>query len=236
MSNAIRNLLCFFLCFSFVFVFSSCKTDENNGENIPAEPESFNEILFMAEEQGIGVLSACRISDDTESVSLEHSEDIAGIVVYNDSEKTLQYAVITATFSDNTVYTYKISTLPPGEACMVAEESSAPYRELSTGFFGFEIFNVAFFAEEPSVYSDKLQFSGADGILNVKNISGTDITDNIVVYYKDYIDTQFTSGVTYRVTVTGGLKAGEIKQISANNYKQDESMIMFAQFVSAEVE
>lgn len=226
-------IACLLICILLAVCFSSC--GDKNSPDAVVEPESENEVSYLAQEQGICVMSACRMTPDTESASLSHQEDIAGIVVYNDSEKTLQYAEITALFSDDTVHMYKISTLPPGEACFVSEENNAPYRELTTGFFGFEINNVAFFSREPSVHEDKLQFSGADGILNIKNISEADITDNIIVYYKDYKDSHLASGITYRVTVEGGLKAGEVKQVRASHYTQNESIIMFAQFISAEV-
>ena len=91
---------------------------------------------------------------------------------------------------------------------------------------------MAYFRQEPSVYSDILQFSSADEILNVKNISEREITDSIVVYYKDYKDNSFTSGKTYRITFKGGLASGEIKQQPAKNFKPGESIIMFVQFVS----
>ncbi len=233
MKKRITELLCFILSITAVFFFSSCNKNDITPDK--QEPVSDDNISYMAESQGICVMSACRMESDTEDASLAVSEDIAGIVVLNKSDKTLQYAEITATFSDGTTHMYKISTLPPGEACFVAEENKLPYRELTTGFFGFEINNVAFFTEEPSVYADKLQFSGADGILNIKNISDSDITENIVVYYKDYENSHLASGVTYRVTVEGGLKAGEIKQVMSSHYRQNASMIMFVQLVPAEV-
>ena len=233
MKKKITALLCILLSITAVLFFSSCNNNDVTPDN--QEPVSDDNISYMAESQGVCVMSSCRMKSGTEDTSLSVEEDIAGIVVLNKSDKTLQYAEITATFSDGTTHMYKISTLPPGEACFVAEENKLPYRELTTGFFGFEINNVAFFTEEPSVYADKLQFSGADGILNIKNISDSDITENIVVYYKDYENSHLASGVTYRVTVEGGLKAGEIKQVMASHYRQNASMIMFVQLVPSEV-
>ncbi len=231
MKKIISIIACLLLIISLAMCFSSCK----NNADVTGEPDNENKPSYLAQEQGICVTDICRMSPANEGESLSHSDDVAGIIVYNDSEKTLQYAEITASFSDNTVHSYKISTLPSGASCFVSEESNAPYREITTGFFGFEIKNVAFFAEEPSVYEDKLQFSGADGILNIKNISDTDIAEDIIVYYKDYKDSQLASGITYRVTVSGGLAAGEIKQVRASHYTQNESIVMFAQFVPEEV-
>lgn len=233
MKKRITGLLCVLLSLMTVFFFSSCNKNEATPDT--KEPESSDNVSYMAESQGICIMSACRMKADKEDASMSVTEDVAGIVVLNNSDRTLQYAEITASFSDGTAHSYKISTLPPGETCFVAEENNMPYRELTTGFFGFEIIHVAFFAEEPSVHSDKFQFSGADGILNIKNISDSDITDNIIVYYKDYENSHLASGTTYRVTVDNGLKAGEIKQVSANHFRQDGSMIMFVQIVPSEV-
>lgn len=232
MKKKITALMFVVIVFAAVFCFSACKKTEDT--TVP-EQTSADELSYIAAEQGICVLSAYRIKADTEGTSLSDSDDAAGIIVYNDSSKTLQYAEIVASFQGDITHIYKITTLPPGESCFVAEENNAPYRELTDGFFGFDFKSIAFFAEEPSIHSDKFQFSGADGILNIKNISDSDITDNIVVYYKDYANTQLSSGKTYRVTVEGGLKSGEIKQLAAAHYKQSGSIIMFVQLVPQEV-
>lgn len=187
------------------------------------EIESVNEISYMADFQGIKVMSAC------------NADGVAAVVILNDTDKTLQYIKFTETFPDGTVYSYSASTVPSGRTCTVLEDNSGAY----IGFDGtapqWQAVNVAFFTEEPSAYSDKLEYVGSDGILTVKNISDEDIVDNIVIYYKDYVDSQFTSGVTYRVTVSGGLKSGEMTQVQAQHYVSDKSIIMFTQFVSAEV-
>ena len=231
MSRKITSAIVVIMAFLCLLSLTSCKGEvQSDGIEILSQSEA----SYMAEAQGICVMSACRMQNN-EDASASAQEDVAGIVVCNNSDKTLQYAEITASFSDGATYIYKLTTLPPGKACLVEEASLSPYRELTEGFGGFTINNVAFFLEEPSVHSDKLQFSGADGILTVKNISDADITEDIVIYYKDYKDSQLASGKTYRVTVQGGLAKGEITQIMAGHYKQNGSMIMLVQLVSSEV-
>ena len=246
MKKKIATFMCLIVVFAAVFCFSSCKKED---ETDITEPASFDEITTgttditvnidtsesLKSAQGIVVLRTCPIKPDTEGATLSHNEDIAGIVVFNESSRTLQFAEIIASFQDGTQHIYKITTLPPGETCIVEEESNAPYRDIGTGFFGFDIKNVAYFTEEPSIHSDKFQLIGADRILNIKNISDSDITGDIVIYYKDYKNAQLSSGKTYRVTVEGGLEAGEIKQLIASGYKQNESIIMFVQIVPQEV-
>ena len=155
--------------------------------------------------------------------------NVSAVIIKNTTDKTLQYSALTENFSDGTVYSYTASTIPPGEICIVTEDSESPFKDNSPSTFSDKA--VAFFQQEPSVYNDTLQYVGANSILTVKNKSDKDITENIVIYYKDYAESRFTSGVTYRVTIEGGLKSGEIKQIPAKHFVNGKSMIMFAQFV-----
>lgn len=232
MNRIIKKLSCFVLCLAVIFSFAACDSETTTDTD---ESPTYVTPEVQADEQGIRVVESFAIKSDSEDETSGAYSDVAGILVYNGTDKTLQYAEIYATFSDGAVYSYKVTTLPPGEYCQVAEDNMQNFRETGTGFFGYEIRNVAFFAQEPSVYSDRFQFSGADGILNIKNISDSDITEDIIVYYKDYEDSMLSSGVTYRVTVSGGLASGEIKQVVANHYKHDGSIVMFVQMAASEV-
>ena len=63
--------------------------------------------------------------------------------------------------------------------------------------------------------------------MNITNISGNDITGDVVIYYKNASSDMLYGGITYRVTVTGGLKAGEIKQLTGSHFSASGSRIMF---------
>lgn len=226
------------LCLTAVLMLSSC---DKTAEEITTEPSiedvSVQKISYMAENQGIAVSSVCNVTGKfNEDGSSRDVTDVSGIIVSNYTEKSLQYAEIRETFPDGTVYTYQVSTVPPGESCRVAEASASEYRDLRHETPTWEFINVAFFTEEPSAHDDMLKFSGAESILNVQNISGADIPDNIVIYYKDYENGLLASGITYRVTVEGGLEADAIKQVMAKHYIPENSMIMFVEFVSSEAE
>ena len=56
------------------------------------------------------------------------------------------------------------------------------------------------------------------------------------IYYKDDENGLLASGITYRVTVEGGLAADAITQVMAKHYVPENSMIMFVDFVSPEAE
>jgi hypothetical protein len=86
---------------------------------------------------------------------------------------------------------------------------------------------VALFEEHPGMAEDKLEIQALDGVINITNISNEDITDDILVYYKNYIDGIYYGGITYRLRIEGGLKAGEIRQGSAAHFNPGNSTVVF---------
>ena len=221
MKKTSTKLLSVLLILSVLLMFSSCKKVPERQEVQPSEVVENQELNYIADFQGIRLLE--KFTQTTEN------GDVASVILLNTTYKTLQYITFTENFSDGTVYSYTASTIPPGEICIVTEDSESPFKDNSPSTFSDK--GVVFFQQEPSVYNDTLQYVGANSILTVKNKSDKDITENIVIYYKDYAESRFTSGVTYRVTIEGGLKSGEIKQIPAKHFVNGKSMIMFAQFV-----
>ncbi len=221
MKKTSTKLFSVLFAFSVLLMFSSCAKLPEKQEVQPSEVVENQELNYIADFQGIKLLE--KFGDTTEN------GNVSSAILLNTTEKTLQYITFTENFSDGTVYSYTASTIPPGEMCIVTEDSRSPFKDDSPSTFSDK--GVAFFQQEPSVYNDTLQYVGADSILTVKNKSDKDIAENIVIYYKDYAESRFTSGVTYRVTIEGGLKSGEIKQIQANHFVNGKSMIMFTQFV-----
>ena len=221
MKKTSTKLFSVLLAFSVLLMFSSCAKLPEKQEVQTSEIAENQELNYIADFQGIKLLE--KFGDTTEN------GNVSSAILLNTTEKTLQYITFTENFSDGTVYSYTASTIPPGEMCIVTEDAESPFKDDSPSTFSDN--GVAFFQQEPSVYNDTLQYVGADSILTVKNKSDKDIAENIVIYYKDYAESRFTSGVTYRVTIEGGLKSGEIKQIQANHFVNGKSMIMFTQFV-----
>jgi hypothetical protein len=67
--------------------------------------------------------------------------------------------------------------------------------------------------------------------MNVKNISDSDIEGNIYVYYKYKTQDLFYGGITFRVTVEGGLKAGEIRQLMTSHFNPDTCQVVMVETV-----
>lgn len=147
------------------------------------------------------------------------------VVVKNTGNRTVQYGQVELTDGKITA-TFALSTLPPGESVVLLEKNRMSYdagKDLSE----VTIKNVAVFQQEPSRLEDELKIQALDGILNVSNISGTDITGDIVIYYKNASSDMLYGGITYRVTIKGGIKDGEVRQITAAHFTAKGSRVMW---------
>ena len=147
------------------------------------------------------------------------------LVVTNVGDTAIQYAEITLPTEGGDAM-FKLSTLPVGESCVLLEQTRMAHtgnEDISKATAA----NVAIFREPLSLCEEQLKFQALDGILNVINISGEDITGDIVVYYKNAAADLYYGGITYRVRLTGGMKQGEIKQLVADHFSDSGSKIMF---------
>lgn len=151
--------------------------------------------------------------------------DVLAIQVTNSGEEYIQTMDIILTAGD-TQAQFSLSTLFPGETVVVLEMnrmaySTAPeFEQLRTG-------NVALFDGHPGMCEDKLEIQCLNGVINVTNISDEDITGDILIYYKNYVSGVYYGGITYRLRIEGGLKAGEIQQGTAAHFNPDNSAIVF---------
>lgn len=152
--------------------------------------------------------------------------DVLGIKITNTGEEYVQAMDITLTDGDVTAE-FSLSTLFPGQTVVVLEKNRMSYTG-APEFTNFEIGSVALFAGDPGMAEDKIKIQCLDGVINITNISEEDITGDILVYYKNYISGIYYGGITYRLRVEGGLKAGEIRQGSAAHFKTNNSTVVFA--------
>lgn len=160
-----------------------------------------------------------------EDGSDEIVSDILMLIVTNFSNKDIQYAEITLP-TENGDAKFSVSTLPAGESTVLLELNRMEYsgKEVATNAV---VENVAIFAEPLLLQEEALKLQVMDGALNVTNISGADIDSDIVIYYKNAASDLYYGGITYRVRLEGGMKAEEIKQITAKHFSDSGSKIMF---------
>lgn len=137
------------------------------------------------------------------------------IIVENTAESDLQLADITLEYADHKA-TFRATNVPSGEKVVLLEQSrrNVPSDEI----IGWDADNIVFFSKPMDLCDDKLEITGLNGMMNVKNVSGTDIDGEIYIYYKYSASDLLYGGITFRTKIEGGLKADELKQIPAGHY------------------
>ena len=187
----------------------------------------FNDIMLG---DGLIITAIDKNSDaPAGEIATDTNKEIVTIVVENTSGKTLQYASINAVINGEKAE-FELSTLPTGEKALVFEKNGIGTED-SMDYSDFHIKTVIYFEHEPEMMDDIFELTTSDGIINIRNISAEDIKSDIYVYYKNYSDGLYTGGITYRSKVEGGLKAGEIRQLTANNFSLEGSRLMFVDYV-----
>ena len=151
--------------------------------------------------------------------------DVLGIRVTNTGDQYIQTMDVTLT-AEGTQAQFSLSTLFPGETVIVLEKNRMNYST-APEFERAETCNIARFNEDPGMCQDKLKVQCLSGVINITNISEEDIPGDIFIYYKNYVGGIYYGGITYRIRLQGGLKAGEICQGTAAHFNPDNSKVVF---------
>lgn len=203
---------------------SQQQTDETE---MPTKPVQIETLEPVSINLGCGM----RITDVGKytGVYMEDGTDevltgIMMIAVTNEGEEDIQYAQIALPVGEETA-SFTLSTLPVGSTVILLEQSRMEYvpGEYTTAVAE----NVVLFQEPMSLCEDRIEIQNLQGAMNVSNISGKDIEGDIYIYYKNSALDVYYGGITYRVRLEGGLKAGEIRQVVANHFSQSGSTVMF---------
>ena len=159
----------------------------------------------------------------------EQVKDVLAIVVQNNGSSLVEYGVIELPLSKTETATFEFSGLPVGAAVLVQEKNrltktngikKASFVCTQCALPGTVILN---FGNDFELYTD-------DGVINMKNISGTDISTDVSVFYKNFEYGLFMGGITYRARVSGGIKAGEIGQALQNHFWADTSAVLYMSY------
>ena len=201
-------------------------TEEPTGESA-TKPVQIDEL----KEISINLGSGMRITDVGRYTGVymeDGSDDIVSgvmmIAVTNEGEQAVQYAEISLPVGEE-MACFTLSTLPAGGTVILLEQSRMEY--VPGEYVTAVAENVALFQEPPDMREDQLKIQNLQGALNISNISDVDIEDDICIYYKNSAADVYYGGITYRVRLEGGLKAGEIKQIVASHFSQSGTAVMF---------
>lgn len=157
------------------------------------------------------------------------NEIVSGVVmciVRNDGDRAVEYAEIKLSDGQKDIPFTLTALLPGRSVVLLATDRTA--HDNSAAYTATMAQSVAFFSYEPSLQTDRLQIQGLDGGMNITNISKEDITGDVVVYYKNAAsDGLLYGGITYRTRISGGIKAGELKQGMTQHFSVKGSEVLF---------
>lgn len=186
---------------------------------------ALNEALVIRE---VGNYTGIYMEDGTD----DPITGILKIVVTNVSEVPVQYAKITMDVEGETA-AFAVTALPAGESAVLLEQNRMAYSDdVDYMNCAAKCENLALFDKELSLHEDKLKIQTLDGALNITNVSGADITDTIILCYKSYQNDMYYGGIAYRIKLEGGLKAGELRQIMVEHFREPGSRMVFADFAA----
>ena len=150
--------------------------------------------------------------------------DVLMITVENKGQEAIQYAEVLMPAGDKEAF-FSMSTLTPGSKMILLEQNRMEYVEES--YTTAIAKNVVVFSKELGLCEDKVKIQILDGVINITNVSGKDIDEDIIIYYKNSAEDVFYGGITYRARIEGGLEKGEVEQIMVSHCSQTGSTIMF---------
>ena len=157
------------------------------------------------------------------------NEIVSGVVmciVRNDGERAVEYAQIALSDGQREI-PFTLTALLPGRSVVLLAQDKTEYSQ-TANYTATMAESVAFFVSEPSLQADRLKIQPLSGGMNVRNISQSDIAGDVVVYYKNVAaDGLLYGGITYRTRISGGIKAGELKQGMTQHFSVKGSEVLF---------
>lgn len=148
-------------------------------------------------------------------------ENVAAIVVKNNSDNMLQVADITFAVAENETAVFRITNLLPGKSVMVLEMNKREYKESDNYDYG-EVATA--YRAETSLMEDTFDIVKENGTLTLKNKT-TKSYKKVYVYYKyAHIGGVFMGGITYRVPFEN-IEANASVESVANHFNVNSSII-----------
>lgn len=200
-----------------------------NSGNIVIEPVEAPEIEDKAFMDGlvnvekVGRYAGIFVEDGSDEIVF----DVFAITVVNNSDKMLQYAQVVITCGGEE-YTFDMSTIPAGARAQVLEkDKKALPEDLSSA--QTVLTTVTEFQEAPSTYPEVFELTPFEYSVNIKNISKSDISGDVYVYYKTKVGDLYMGGITYRAKVSD-LASGEEKSAYAGHFYENDSEILFVTY------
>ena len=160
----------------------------------------------------------------------EEVVDVMMILLENQNERPLQYATIQLEYPDFTAE-FEVTNVPAGETVVLLEKNRHGYTDEE--FNDAKASNVLFFENQMSIQEDKVEITGVDGAINVKNLTEETLGE-MYIYYKNASSDLLYGGITYRGKVEAGLGPGQTYTLLTSHYKPNICRVIDVQILETE--
>lgn len=187
-----------------------------------------NELTIEKESYSIQETQALFTVDNWLKIySVSEYDGKIALIAENISEENVEYAILTLK-TDDAYLTFNISALFKGErAYLVCNEDYS--SDIAGRITSRKTDNRILYAEEKIIDENTLSVTVKNGAFSVKNISETDISSDIFIYYKEIENNLPNGSVTHRLRING-LKAGALTYVKADGINTDNCRIIFTEY------
>ncbi len=224
----IKKVLPIFLVLILIFV-GGCTNNsddiENDNETVIFHDKEFPAVIS----ENVKITKAFLYNGEfPEDGSFDVKKDVFALKVLNSSDKDIQLVRIYVV-TDQKECLFEITTLPSQKMVTVLEKNAQTIYE-NEKILEIREENKVMFANKLSLNADKFSITPLDKVINIKNISTSDISSDVYVYFKRIdADGDYFGGITFRSNA-GELKAGEFKQIPATHLIKENSEVLFVDY------
>lgn len=196
---------------------------EEEAVNLPFDP-----AITVTEESAMGLKLLSL--DSIAGVYLEDgsdtpTENIFTATFRNEGGSTLRLAGIILNIN-GTEYRFEVTTIPAGATVRAMETGKqAMPQSIESCVMSTEY--ISWFENEPSLCESTFEIEQRDNTLIVTNISDSDATGPVYIYYKNFDGEMFIGGITYQVSIPDGLSSGESVALPAGHFYTSASKLMF---------
>lgn len=157
-------------------------------------------------------------------------EEVSGILMLklrNSGEEAVEYAAFQMMVNEEAAE-FSVSALMPGAEVILLEKNRMAYdSSVDYEITQMQCVNFALYQRELELYEDVFRIQMLDGAVNVINVSETEITGDIAIYYKNKENGTYLGGIAYRIMIEGGVGVGEVRQKMASHISSEMSEILF---------
>lgn len=191
----------------------SQKDNQANIPTVPAVEEKEPEITC----DKFAIYTGTFVEDGRD----EQVENVAAVLITNQTDHFLELADVTCTIDGEPAY-FLVTGLPAGRSAWVMEAGRRSVTDESD-FVVVDI--VTSFKEGVISQTDKLSLTASGNLLTAENKSGSKLEDVFVYYRTLHTDGNFFGGITYRVDF-GTLEPGSALEKLAGHYKEGTTEIV----------